>query len=887
MGTDHGTTVPIGPDPLLISRAQVDTLYVLLRAVTSALQQLDVPYILTGGSLLGAVRQHSILFTDDDVDIAIVENATTTMTTTTTTYDGSETRIKSSSCLDLVREQLPHLLGDDFVYTVEAWENSDRVRFRRMSNVFLDVFCIRRYETIDELRGVLSLKKNGQAQSYEYVASIVDAIQDAAVIVAQTSLDDAAVIEKDRNNTTIDMSLPLFPCWHFDRRKAIELWPREVYRQGELFPLASTYAMGPITGLSGPHLPVTLLQRAFGIDCFVVYYESISHSQTRSTSSSHCSKSTIAESTPPHSNDTQESLPQQRYAPHILPGGTWQGGTKKALLEAHYRPMQPIARAQRRPTLHCQSTLRDNLQRQTLYEQQYLRQNEPLSSHPPMQSATASSDEMLSMPCSVIPAGSKVARRTVYMDGVFDLFHVGHWNAIQQCAALGDRVLIGVVGDADAASYKRPPIVQQDDRVAVVAALGVVDKVICPCPLIVTESFMHQHGIDLVVHGFANDDDAAKQEEFFRTPVQLGKFQRIDYYQGLSTTDIIQKIQGLPSDSTDNDTNEDSSSVGQTQNRPNPKWFGAALATATRHAPNIPFDPFPLDLRIVIEPHIAKARANRSLALQALCDEKRLEQSQIQHLVETSTPLTTPGMFEFDVQSFPLRETFLLCGGLSPDFDLAMLHETNNGKNLLCHQLTQRFRDFQLVYDDFVRKVCVPRLAAGSGTVIDTVYYQAFPCVRIVQPREFSIGPHSDIVYAHHAGSINFYLSFTAIQGNTASLFLESRPGSEDWHPILTATDGYGTLKHFAGAMNLHWTTENTTEQTRLSLDFRLIPGSVYDSLAAKDSIYRDGFYSCCRRPRSHDTDTWEHIGSELWPPDARTGFPWTVKAWASLLEIA
>ena len=49
-------------------------------------------------------------------------------------------------------------------------------------------------------------------------------------------------------------------------------------------------------------------------------------------------------------------------------------------------------------------------------------------------------------------------RRTVYMDGVFDLFHAGHLEAIQQCAALGDRVIIGVTGDSDAASYKRAPI---------------------------------------------------------------------------------------------------------------------------------------------------------------------------------------------------------------------------------------------------------------------------------------------------------------------------------------------------------------------------------------------------------------------------------------------
>ena len=75
--------------------------------------------------------------------------------------------------------------------------------------------------------------------------------------------------------------------------------------------------------------------------------------------------------------------------------------------------------------------------------------------------------------------------------------------------------MIGVTGDEDAAGYKRPPIVSEAGRVAVVAALRHVDAVVCPCPLVVTEAFMAEHSIDLVVHGFANDEDAARQTEFF------------------------------------------------------------------------------------------------------------------------------------------------------------------------------------------------------------------------------------------------------------------------------------------------------------------------------------------------------------------------------------
>ena len=39
---------------------------------------------------------------------------------------------------------------------------------------------------------------------------------------------------------------------------------------------------------------------------------------------------------------------------------------------------------------------------------------------------------------------------------------------MQKCAALGDRVVIEVTRDQDVASYKRPPVLSQDDRVAVI-----------------------------------------------------------------------------------------------------------------------------------------------------------------------------------------------------------------------------------------------------------------------------------------------------------------------------------------------------------------------------------------------------------------------------------
>ena len=64
------------------------------------------------------------------------------------------------------------------------------------------------------------------------------------------------------------------------------------------------------------------------------------------------------------------------------------------------------------------------------------------------------------------------------MDGVFDMLHVGHARALAHCATLAPEVelVVGVIGDAAAASYKRLPLIPQQDRAEMVGHLRCVHE---------------------------------------------------------------------------------------------------------------------------------------------------------------------------------------------------------------------------------------------------------------------------------------------------------------------------------------------------------------------------------------------------------------------------
>lgn len=130
----------------------------------------------------------------------------------------------------------------------------------------------------------------------------------------------------------------------------------------------------------------------------------------------------------------------------------------------------------------------------------------------------------------------KLKHSVVYVDGVFDLFHSGHLAFLRKAKELGDFLLVGVVTDSDVESYKRKPVIKYQDRVEMLQACRLVDKVI-PAELRITKEFITKNNISVVVHG---DDD--EQIEFFRVPREMGIMKYVSYTRGISTTQLIRTL---------------------------------------------------------------------------------------------------------------------------------------------------------------------------------------------------------------------------------------------------------------------------------------------------------------------------------------------------------
>ena len=132
----------------------------------------------------------------------------------------------------------------------------------------------------------------------------------------------------------------------------------------------------------------------------------------------------------------------------------------------------------------------------------------------------------------------------IYTDMCADLFHYGHVNILKNAKQLvgeDGNLIVGIHSDKTIESYKRKPIMTMEERIAVVEACRYVDRVILDAPLVITEDYIKNNNIDMVVHAHPENEDE-KYQKMYEIPTKLGIFKRLEYTPSISTTNIISRL---------------------------------------------------------------------------------------------------------------------------------------------------------------------------------------------------------------------------------------------------------------------------------------------------------------------------------------------------------
>ncbi len=131
--------------------------------------------------------------------------------------------------------------------------------------------------------------------------------------------------------------------------------------------------------------------------------------------------------------------------------------------------------------------------------------------------------------------------RVVFTNGVFDLIHRGHVEALAGARAFGDKLVVGVNDDASVTRLKGPtrPLAPLEDRSVVLAALESVDLVV-PFSEDTPEELVKALKPDVLVKGA----DYAKQDIAGGAFVKSygGRVETVPIVPGRSTTGLVLKM---------------------------------------------------------------------------------------------------------------------------------------------------------------------------------------------------------------------------------------------------------------------------------------------------------------------------------------------------------
>jgi hypothetical protein len=137
-------------------------------------------------------------------------------------------------------------------------------------------------------------------------------------------------------------------------------------------------------------------------------------------------------------------------------------------------------------------------------------------------------------------------------------------------------------------------------------------------------------------------------------------------------------------------------------------------------------------------------------------------------------------------------------------------------------------KDLLAEFDSLVTEIVLPHLKrrlVSVGAATDEpgsvrFYYQRPPTLRLQPgPAWAQVKAHNDAEYGHQNGELNFWLPLTDREETGVDLYCESNSCASDYHPVKAKA---GEIISFHGSSRKHYVNANETENTRVSLDFRV-----------------------------------------------------------------
>ncbi|KAI8598662.1 hypothetical protein EDD21DRAFT_434581 [Dissophora ornata] len=144
----------------------------------------------------------------------------------------------------------------------------------------------------------------------------------------------------------------------------------------------------------------------------------------------------------------------------------------------------------------------------------------------------------------------------IWVDGCYDVMHHGHFNALRQAKAMGDIIVAGVHSDAELLLHKGPPVMNEQERIAAVAACKWVDEVVPNAPYLTSLEWMDRYSCDFCVHG---DDVStlADGSDSYKHVKDVGRYRECKRTKGVSTTDLVSRMLTMAQDQQQQPTQSD------------------------------------------------------------------------------------------------------------------------------------------------------------------------------------------------------------------------------------------------------------------------------------------------------------------------------------------